>query len=1358
MPGPSSPWPRRMPWAWLCAATLLVLAPATFGAPSAPGSTPPGKAASAKAPAEPAAIVLSAATVPAVGARHVQLEVARFGRYALSATSAQGTAVQLVDRMAGPGEVVGAPGSRNGRLDAFLERGEYRLRVLSDLAGTGEARVEARPFVEVNGARLVGSENPPMLPDIVTQATTLADLEQRSWWVNLDADQAFAVELAGRSLADVRLWRDGQWLDPAAPTCEDVSADPARPLRRCALHASLAAGLWQLTAYGGPAVPWTVPDGDQPLYVRRGVPTLAEAGRLSEVIGPFGAERWLVPPETTNFRLELPGPGTPGGEGGTARIAVRTFEQGNPFRRDGDGRSITKETMPPLAEVSVGGSREGRVVTVSGAVGQPFVLQHFPGTGRFLSVRGDGTYFLTTLHGGDPADLPDVTGVLVEAPRKDAPPMPPVVASLLPLTPEGGYRRKFNLLVDTTLAFEVSAAAEYHVAVSVPGVGWRWEPMITSTPAGYAPPPYREGPGATALTPGRWRLTLAPKTPGIAEVAIRRDPMARLEPTAPRPNVQLAAVTLDRTKVYELRLAQGAGGAKVGMVLRALPADLSQPLPLTLGPGESVTVPSVARDAGTITAGAGLEVAVDGAGWAAQANVGIGGHTVLVRNPGTAVVQGAVALLAHDRRPGAPLPELPDTISTTPPDLPVLAASARSAPEGGRTLDLGANDDATYRLRVDEAGLFRVESTGLLATAGAVRTRTNPVLEAAAVNGVGRNFLLQRYLREGDYQVTVATQGSSAGHLGLRLTPTTLRDGGALRDRVPARATVPAGEGIAYRYDVAEAGEYVLRSFGQGVGGQGRLFRVRVEDADGWPLVAPDVDGDLRLDLPAGSGRIVVLPEPVETTRITTFERVPEPVVRLGHGPHALALDDPATHVWWEPTSGEDRAPDVWTFALRAPADVTIAATAEMAGDLVRDGALEPVARLVPGRAWTGRLDAGTYRLELVNTRRNSGVTYSVRVTPRELVPGLSRAVAAPAAVPVSVGADGLVELTSMGVSDVRARLYDSAGRLVVAADDRPDDWNFRIAERLAPGAYTLQIDPVGAAQGTTTVTMALSAEADAPPLAAGSSRTMTPSSGAGVARVPLQVPTGPAGEGGLLVVSARSTENVGLAVEAQDEGAWTTIGRATGPAARVLVRLGAEGRHYRLRVESLDGRGVAMTVRVDLVTPKSLAEGALSAGATVPVDKATGLAAAVVTRQRPGTLELAARVGLSWCPTPGESCVEVPGALLAAPDPAVWLVAEAPAGRPVAMRGSRYVLGSAPGRVLVPADGEVAVDVAPSAGPLLVRAAASGGQPGLRVAEGGAAGTASGTAVAPGRAIGVLLAGKAPVARLLGATAGEGA
>src|ERR1700710_300218 len=82
---------------------------------------------------------------------------------------------------------------------------------------------------------------------------------------------------------------------------------------------------------------------------------------------------------------------------------------------------------------------------------------------------------------------------------------------------------------------------------------------------------------------------------------------------------------------------------------------------------------------------------------------------------------------------------------------------------------------------------------------GPLRPRTVPALRRDAENGVGRNFLVQQYLREGDYQVTVAALGRSRGHSGLALEATPLADGGELRAGMPGHFTLPAGQAVVFK-------------------------------------------------------------------------------------------------------------------------------------------------------------------------------------------------------------------------------------------------------------------------------------------------------------------------------------------------------------------------------------------------------------------------------------------------------------------------------------------------------------------------------------------------------------------------------
>jgi len=113
-----------------CAATRVAAAVAALAV------SPPARSAPAASPAPPVGVregaALARAEVPAKGRAETLLTVSQFGRYAVLARSAQGASLQLVDRMAGPGSVAGVAGSRDGRLDLFLDRGDYKVVARSD--------------------------------------------------------------------------------------------------------------------------------------------------------------------------------------------------------------------------------------------------------------------------------------------------------------------------------------------------------------------------------------------------------------------------------------------------------------------------------------------------------------------------------------------------------------------------------------------------------------------------------------------------------------------------------------------------------------------------------------------------------------------------------------------------------------------------------------------------------------------------------------------------------------------------------------------------------------------------------------------------------------------------------------------------------------------------------------------------------------------------------------------------------------------------------------------------------------------------------------------------------------------------
>jgi hypothetical protein len=253
------------------------------------------------APGDP---VLTPSVVPAAGASEALLAVSAFGRYSVRARSSQGTALSLVDRMAGELGAAGVAGREDGRVDVFLDRGAYKLRLTGDPRSSGEARLEAAAFRELHAAPQ------PRLVEHKLVSAALADLEQRSYWLSLAAPRLVFIEAAGRGLADLRLWRDGGWLEDAQPDCVPVEPEPGRPLLRCRLAGWLEPGLYRLTAYGGVPQEWAAGGDERPLHLRWGIPELPEAGRRRLRLSPRRPPTSTAPSSARRGRCGSPPAGS----------------------------------------------------------------------------------------------------------------------------------------------------------------------------------------------------------------------------------------------------------------------------------------------------------------------------------------------------------------------------------------------------------------------------------------------------------------------------------------------------------------------------------------------------------------------------------------------------------------------------------------------------------------------------------------------------------------------------------------------------------------------------------------------------------------------------------------------------------------------------------------------------------------------------------------------------------------------------------------------------------------------------------------------------------------------------------------
>jgi hypothetical protein len=1271
-------------------ARIAALKPQTPAPPSMP------KAAAAAPASGP--VRLDRTLFAAKGNNETLVTIGEFGRYALSVKSDQGTALQYVDRMAGPSDVDGSAGHLDGRIDAFLDRGQYKVKLLSDPRGSGDAELSITQSVELNPAE-------QQLVELKPIAAEMGDHEQRSYWLDIKERRFVAIEAAGRYLADLRLWKDGNWLVDATPTAgaRDVGGGDPLAIRQLALW--LEPGLYRLTAYGGVGEKWSSGATGKPFYLRYGIPTLPDAGRLVEEASPFGLDRWLVPKSSSYFRIDID-------HSEHATLSVEDYNAEHPFTTGGDRARIEKDSRDPKAIVRVGAEAKGYwLVTVERTPGAKYTLQYFDDRQqRWLLIDGAAAdYWLATLQGSGGEDALDPTAIIVRE-GKDV-----VAASTVELDPAKAWRRKFNLIQPVSLFLHADQPTDFAVEGAGADAEYRVEPFLISRPADYRGPPTKMSGGVWSVDKGYWVLTISPRENGKGILNLTLRPTKATGDPAEQPRLAapvFPSVGFEQDKRYVMYL-NATGEDYGGAAVQKLPIDLANGTTFQLAGGAELTVPFSIPGPGRLEArtedGVAVPLAIDGKAPAAGQMIEAGNHKAAVTAPGAKPVYISLIFTPAALLSTAPLPPVDPARLAERPKFPVLT------PGKPAFLNLEKDESATYTLSVDRPALYRLESSGIIETAGAIRTRTVTALDDQTANGVGRNFMIQQYLREGDYQLTTHPAGASHGPIGLAAEATPVVDLGALEPELWARATLSPGQAGRYRFHIAEAGEYRLRTLGLH-----HDFTMRLDDGDGWPILKPGATADTVMRFEAGEYEMVLLPQPVESRAVTLLHRTPRPVELSGHGPFALTLGEAGGNRWMEPEKGAPRTPDSWKFTLPAPAEVTIAVDNGMQATLIEAG--KPTDKVaLSERSWTGTLPGGDYAVDVISVAPNSRVDYSLTVSTTEMVVGQTRSIDAPATLPISIGADRQVEFASFGGEDVKARLYDADGKQVGMNDDRENDWNFLIPTRLPPGRYELRVDPVGAAKLSTEVALQQPDEVQDPQIAFGKSMTV------GDGRVHV-VPLPDSEPGALMVLTAHADTPVGLSIEAAEaDQSWHTLGSISGRDPYLALPRGSIAkRALRVRVWSIDHGHIPIDFAVSAAAPATASESSLGRGIALTALEGTELAAVAVTLDQPGVLQLGAGGDTVQWATAGDTVAgrDSSGSIVA-PSTRLWLV-DRTDGKHAHTVTARRVdpTGNDPVHLVVKG-GETITLPLPSAkdgGVVLWRVDGQGGQPGIALREMGSA------------------------------------
>lgn len=1140
---------------------------------------------------------------------------------------------------------------------------------------------------------------------------TLRDGEQRAFWLSVPPSGAVRIEAAGRALADLRLWRDGRELSALEPVLAPVEPVPGRPLTDIRLDGKVEPGTYLAVAYGGPPATWTDGDAAQPFHLRSGASDALQAGWAGGAVGPFGSEVFDLPASAALLRLQLP-------QAARAELAA-----------GGASASLARDSREPVASLAVAPGRQP-VLEVRAAAGQPFTLRALeqpPGR----TVDRPGTYWVSAVANGAGGDEVPPTVLLERSDRTGAPPR--IVADTLPqVGPNAAWHTRFNLRGPTTL---LARSAGGPVAFRTTGATVRGGRVDADLP---------DGVYALSLTPqegavGALDVVLGP--PGAAP------PLAA--PLPPDPVLPLGIQTVAPGE--RLRLSGGdAPGLVLGLSARPAPVALAEgPLAVTLAAGAGAAVPVQIAPGGT------LSVTEVGGGAAPYAREEQAGRSTVTLPPAD---HARTVVLAWRRAPAtiAAIPEPP------PPD-------AGAAVQAGTPtfFDLARDERRSFGLTVAEGGLYRIETLGRLRTRGQLATPFIPRLGEAAANGVGQNMLIQTTLRAGHYRVQVSAQAST-GHAGLLAAPAPLLSTAELRPGGSVRATLPAGSGAAV--PITLDAEQTVRLE---VASLGAPWRGRLEDESGWPLTTPGALDGIERSMQPGRYRMVVEPAPVTRQVAMRLRAVAPNAPIVGHGPHALPFGQAQDATWREPDSqAAPRTPDRWTFTLEGAAEVALKLGDAMAGELRLAGSDQPGRRVV--RQFNGRLEPGSYELDVTSLGRNDRANYAVALDSAALQPGVPRQATLPTTLPFAIATDRVVSLTSFGHTPVRAVLRNAAGQVVTRAGARADDWNIAVTRPLPAGAYTL--DLLAAAAPTATDTpqrdapaapgddggnddaaagrddqAAQTPESQAPdpmPTAApegtpGSDgdapapqvevelslpRALAPAPapseagilpGQGVHVLTLEPPP----PGSLVVAQARSASTAALTLERQDAQGWQIVSLDEGRAPTVASPADGDARPWRVQAWAVDGGMDALRLAVRTVTATEQAPGRV---ALAPLDGMAAPLAVARVRMAPGLATLGgAPDGLLTGSWPGRGLDPAAGAAALPQGGDLWLLG--PAGSldvsPLAVQPGQAVALTVPaGR---------AATLPPGTATQLWLARSGAGQPSL----GGTMGWAPGSAIALGAA-----------------------
>ncbi|MFP4363854.1 MAG: hypothetical protein ACLFR1_08290 [Spirochaetia bacterium] len=967
-----------------------------------------------------------------------EIEVPVPGMYSFAVNSSTGASVSLLDRTAGVIASHGAPGSMDGRLDILLDRGEYLVRIQPDRENTGTFRLSGRLCTEANSRE---EKNAVLaLEDGEYLETTLNDSMQRTYWIYIDdEDEDFALEVMGRNLEACAVWEDSD-LVVQEHSVTQYSPVTGRPMGYLELTERLSPGFYRLVCYGGSPRVWTDGGEEHPLYIRSGIPYLGSAVHREFSISPFGRDAYRVSGNTNYFQLYDP-------DFTSFRISAGTFSMWYSRFQNRRTAEIDPDGDDPWCELRYSSRNSENVIVIQGDPGTSVEGTFFESRDRYYFNPSDGQgvrdYWISSLSSIQARDVLDVTPFLLHDQEF-------IRGEFQELSPDAPFLRRVNIANENGVFLHITRGGTYQVLESDDSGAAAQYSFVNIRDMATAVQPLVYSPGeGIDLAPGKYIMIITPENQGILHFCVAHEEdvqnISFNASTAPRPQTDFqwspVNINYNSTEPYILTLNQRQD-VTAGLQVRELPLDLTNPLPVFLGPGEEVSAPVLFQgNQRLIVSGNSPELYLENREVSSGTQVRQGRQTLRLRNPGEEPVRFTLSAES-----------IYELRTPVPPNVLSVENSLETITDSTSIYsDYTREETKRFFLRVDQPSFYRLETTGRLAASISVRTPVRTSLFSESQNGEGRNALIYTYLSPGDYIVDVSSLGRSEGRMGVRLQEVTPAHTGAVHNNGILRAVSEPDQPLVYEIYIAQEGNYRINNLGLYSDFNFRLF-----DQQMWPVGSPVYSGRFQGTLSPGEYSLISLPEPIENRRLVTLYHQDEQQPLEEGNQWSLGINERRVRTWYET---EDRAPQVFILSLSAPCTGRLSVSNEMAVTVFSADGQELA--VIPGEPRD--FPAGDLRIEAVSIEEDNRKEYALGFYTDELIPGTVQSVSElPAEITVNIDEAAQGRLTSFGRRDVRGVLYAPSGEVAAENDDMQGDWNFRITAPLSSGEYLLRIEDSG--------------------------------------------------------------------------------------------------------------------------------------------------------------------------------------------------------------------------------------------------------------------------------------------------------